>query len=177
MRRASLIRLYGKIRCTAAASATPIGVRPICQEAGLATLGCLSTVAHVKAARKWGNEKVSRLGERARRLPRDLSPACCPRSVLGDRSRAHAPSAVCARRLHPHSRPPAAYGDSVRRLRSKPDAGTVPWFVARAHRLRPVPALVACASRPRHATSGWFCRWFWLGRTRGVGVSLGRRCL
>ena len=131
MRRASLIRLYGKIRCTAAASATPIGAMPICQEAGLATLGCLRQ-QHTSKQHASGEMKKFRAAVRARRLPRDLSLACCPRSVLGDRSRAHAPSAVCARRLHPHSRPPAASGDSVRRPRSKPDARTVPWLVARA---------------------------------------------
>ena len=49
----------------------------------------LKTVAHVKAARKWGNGKVPRLGDRARRLPCDLSLACCPRPpfALGARAR------------------------------------------------------------------------------------------
>ena len=129
MRRASLIRLYGKIRCTAAASATPIGARPICQEAGLATLGYLSTVACLKVVRKWGNENCFEAWE----------PRPWPRSSL-------------------ELAPAGCIGDNVRRPRSKPDARFAPWLAARNYRLRPVPALAACASCPRHATSGWFCR-------------------
>lgn len=122
-------------------------------------------------------KKFRGLGKRARRLPRDLSPACCPRSVLGDWSRAHALSAVCARRLHPHLRPPAASGGSVRRPRSKPDAGTVPWFVTRAHRLRPVPALVACTSRPRPRLLGGFAGGFGLeGRGASAFPQVGDVC-